>query len=224
MSNQHSNTPDHSNLPQASDPDSPVDLSRRKLGAAIGVSAVLTLASRPVLATNCVSASAAASGNLSHHGTPPTCSGKSPGYWKQHPSSWPSPYTSGSCSAGTYCNLAAKWSGGTLFHPTFSGQKFKADLDSNSSTAKTSLSMMQVMKLADGSNPWGLTDQDNLGMHIVAALLNAKAGYVPSSVLTEAKVINMWNEWATKGYFEPKAGVQWSSAQIVAYIQGTFGA
>jgi len=32
----------------------------------------------------------------------------------------------------------------------------------------------------------------------------------------------MWNEWVTKGYFEPTAGVQWTSSQIVAYIQGTF--
>jgi hypothetical protein len=72
----------------------------------------------------------------------------------------------------------------------------------------------------DGSNPWGLSDPDNLGMHIVAALLNARKGLTP--ILSESDVINMWNEWATKGYFEPTASVHWSSAQIVQYIQGTF--
>jgi hypothetical protein len=119
------------------------------------------------------------------------------------------------------CNNAQNWSGGTLFHPTFSGTRFMADLDGNPSTAKTSLSMMQVMKMNDGSNIWGLTDPDNMGMHIVAALLNAKAGLTP--VLSEMAVINMWNEWATKGYFEPQANVRWNSAQIVRYIIGTFG-
>ena len=80
--------------------------------------------------------------------------------------------------------------------------------------------MMQVMMMNDGNNPWGLTDPDNLGMHIVAALLNAKKGYTP--VLTELDVVNMWNEWASKGYFEPTANVRWNSAQIVQYIVSTF--
>lgn len=200
-------------------PSDAVDPSRRKLtGAALGVSAILTLASRPVLATVCNSPSAAVSGNLSQHGAPAVCRGKSPGYWKEHPGSWPSPYVPGTYTGQK--NQVANWSGGTLFHPLFSGSQFKADIDGNPVTPKTSLSMMQVMIMSDGNNPWGLTDPDNLGMHIVAALLNAKAGLV--SVLSETLVINMWNEWASQGYFEPTAGVQWSSAQIVAYIQTTF--
>ena len=80
--------------------------------------------------------------------------------------------------------------------------------------------MMQVMIMSDGNNPWGLSDPDNLGMHIVAALLNAKAGLTP--VLSETQVINMWNEWVSNGFFEPTANVQWSSAQIVTYIKTTF--
>ena len=218
-------TPDTADIqPEAPQPVS-VDQSRRKLaGAALGVSAILTLASRPVLAGQCVTPSAACSGNLSQHGTPTTCSGKSPGYWKQHPNQWPLPYLPGSCS--DQCNKANKWAGGTLFHPIFGlvtngiGNSFLADFDSNPISGPTSLSMMQVMKMNDGSNPWGLPDPDNLGMHIVAALLNAKKGLTP--ILSESDVINMWNEWATKGYFEPTANVHWSSAQIVQYIQGTF--
>jgi hypothetical protein len=118
------------------------------------------------------------------------------------------------------------WRNGTLFHPNFAlvtnsiGNSFLADLDGNPTTPKTSLSMMQVMMMNDGSNPWGLTDPDNLGMHIVAALLNAKKGYTP--ILSELDVINMWNEWASKGYFEPTANVHWNSAQIVQYIVSTF--
>lgn len=229
-------TPDIPSTPTDASPQEAVDQSRRKLaGVAIGVSAILTLASRPVLAGQCVTPSAACSGNLSQHGTPTTCSGKSPGYWKEHPEQWPSPYAPGTCStkndrnpngASGYCNKAENWSEGTLFHPTFAlvtngiGNSFLADLDGNPISAPTSLSMMQVMMMSDGNNSWGLSDSANLGMHIVAALLNAKKGYTP--ILSETDVINMWNEWASKGYFEPTANVQWDAAKIVLYIQGTF--
>lgn len=211
-------TPENQDTPLDESPNDMIDTSRRKLaGAALGA-AVLTLASRPVLAGQCVTPSAACSGNLSQHGRPTTCSGKSPGYWKEHPESWPAPYLPGDCT--NQCNDVSNWSGGTPFHPTFMGDIFKADLDNNPVTPKTSISMMQVMIMSNGNNPWGLSDPDNLGMHIVAALLNAKSGYTP--VLTEIAVINMWNEWATQGYFEPTAGVQWNSAQIVTYIKSTF--
>ena len=46
--------------------DGPVNPSRRRLtGAGLGVSAIFTLASQPVLANTCLSPSAACSGNLS---------------------------------------------------------------------------------------------------------------------------------------------------------------
>lgn len=204
-----------------------VDQSRRKLtGAAIGASAIFTLASRPVLAgTACVTPSGHASAtHLSHHGSLPTCTGKSPGYWKKEDRPWPSPYLPGSCS--TFCLQPQNWTGGTLFHSVFmkptNGQNaFLADLDNNPATPKTSLSMKQVLTMNDGGNPWGLTDQANLGAHIVAALLNAASGRT-SVVLPEPKVIGMWTEWATKGYFTPTAGVKWYAADIVDYIVTTF--
>ena len=218
MSDHTPETPDTS--PEAS-PNSEINPSRRRLaGAALGVSAIFTLASRPVLAADqCMSPSGAVSGNLSQHGTPTLCSGRTPGYWKTHSGSWPSPYLPGSCNAGNSCNLVQNWKGGTLFHPLFSGTQFMADLDGKPGTPKTSLSLMQVLMLNNGSNPWGLADPDNLGAHIVAALLNAKAGLTP--VLSETDVIGIWNEWVSKGYFEPTANVQWNSAQIVDYLKTT---
>ena len=208
--------------PPAAAQNDTVDQSRRRLaGAALGVSVVFTLASRPVLAADqCMTPSAAVSGNLSQHGTPTLCSGRTPGYWKTHPESWPSPYLPGSCNGGqNICNQAQNWKNGTLFHPLFSGTQFMADLDGNPGTPKTSLSLMQVLMLTNGGNPWGLTDPDNLGAHIVAALLNAAAGLTP--VLSVTDVIGIWNEWASKGYFEPTANVQWNSAQIVDYLKTT---
>jgi hypothetical protein len=74
-------------------------------------------------------------------------------------------------------------------------------------------SMMQVI-LQKG---WG--DPYQLGAHCVAALLNARKGWTP--VLTEAQVRNMFNEYDSKGYFEPTAGVKWYPEDIVAYLQST---
>lgn len=199
-----------------------INKSRRRLtGAGVGVSAIFTLASRPVLAIQCVAASAAASGNLSHHGTPPQCVGRTPGFWKvaQHRTEWPSPYqqgTANSASISTSGNFGSSsspsnWSGGTTFHPEFYGTKFIKN--------NQSLTMNQVMVMNDSSY-LGMTDKDNLGAHCAAALLNAASGRTPG-VLTVEKVKTMWSECQTKGFFEPIAGVKWSPAQVVAYLKTT---
>lgn len=205
--------------PQPADAEVTVNTSRRRLtGAGLGMSAIFTLASRPVLAVQCTSASSAASGNLSQHGTPPQCTGRTPGYWKvaQHGTEWPSPYKQGTCNSsgggdGGCANSPSNWSGGTTFHPELFGAKFTVN--------NKSLTMNQVMVMNDSSYP-GITDKDNLGAHIVAALLNAASGKT-SGVLTVAQVKNMWQECQINGYFEPIAGVKWTPAQVVAYLQST---
>lgn len=206
--------------PQANAPSNP---TRRKLtSVGLGMSAIFTLASRPVLAAQCTSPSAAASGNLSQHGTPVTCTGRTPGYWKQpqHAKAWVAPYSQGTCSGNsgkgsTGCmESPEKWTGGTLFHDVFGGSNFKIN--------NKSLSMNQVMIMNNNSYA-GLSDPDNLGSHIVAALLNAASGKT-DGVLSAMGVIGMWNEWVMKGYFEPSAGAKWTSAQIVAYLQTTMTA
>ena len=60
-----------------------------------------------------------------------------------------------------------------------------------------------------------------LGRYVVAALLNAKAGRTP--VLSEFGVRSMWNDYVSRGYYEPTGGVQWGAAQIVAYLKTTMG-
>lgn len=212
--------------PQPADAEVTVNTSRRRLtGAGLGMSAIFTLASRPVLAVQCTSASSAASGNLSQHGIPPQCTGRTPGYWKnpQWASQWPSPYAQGTCNSGSgngngnngCSNSPSNWSGGTAFHPEFHGSKFMVNNNNNTS----SLTMNQVMVMNDSSY-MGITDKDNLGAHVVAALLNAASGKT-NGVLTVAQVKNMWYECQTNGVYEPTAGVQWSPAQVVAYLQST---
>lgn len=77
----------------------------------------------------------------------------------------------------------------------------------------TSKTLMQVLWLQGNGDPY------QLGAHIVAALLNAKKGWTP--VLTEANVTNIWNEYVSKGYFEPTAGVKWYAETIVKYLKST---
>lgn len=214
---------DNKQLHSADSPDQtpghPIDTSRRRLtGAGLGMSAIFTLASRPVLAAQCTSASAAASGNLSQHGTPPQCTGRTPGFWKgeNKAKEWPAPYKQGTCTKENEgcSNSPENWSGGTTFHPEFYGTKFMVN--------NKSLTMNQVMVMNDSSY-LGLTDQHNLGSHIVAALLNAASGKT-NGVLSVAQVKNMWQECQVKGYFEPTAGVKWYPAQVVAYLQSTMTA
>lgn len=222
MVDNESNSLESSAQNDAVDAETTINRSRRRLtGAGVGVSAIFTLASRPVLAIQCVAASAAASGNLSQHGTPPQCVGLSPGFWKaeQHGSEWPSPYQQGTASSssanssgnGGSSSSPSNWSGGTAFHPEFYGTKFMAN--------NQSLTMTQVMVMNDSSY-LGITDKDNLGAHVAAALLNAVSGKTPN-VLTVEKVKTMWSECQTKGYFEPIAGVKWSPAKVVAYLKTT---
>ena len=82
-------TPDDQESPPEAPQNDPIDRSRRKLtGAALGASAVFTLTSRPVWASQC-SISGMASGNLSEPHQE-VCHGCTPGYWKvcQHLSNW----------------------------------------------------------------------------------------------------------------------------------------
>ncbi len=60
---------------------------------------------------------------------------------------------------------------------------------------------------------------DNLGRYVMAAYLNAAAGY--TSFLTTSMVQQIWNEWCLQGYYAPIAGQKWDSREIVVYLSGT---
>ncbi len=82
-------TPETHDTPPEAPQNDAIDQSRRRLtGAALGVSAVFTLASRPVWASQC-SISGMVSGNLSAP-KGAACAGCTPGYWSkcQHLDSW----------------------------------------------------------------------------------------------------------------------------------------
>jgi len=252
-------------LPQvAVESASSVSISRRNFTkSSLAVSGVLlTLASRSAVGGDlvCKSPSGFLSGNTSVHGTPTTCSGRSPGYWGTRPDQWPMPYEPGKCvnncqssqgsdsssnssskesssnssskdsssnssskdsssgssgssgsnsssqpSAWNSCTKASDWEEGTRFCSVF-------DCYGNGSIY-SQYSMMQVLWLNGNQDPY------QLGAHFVSAILNTRMGVTP--ILSDTEIVNIFNEWNRKGFFEPTAGVKWYAPDIVAYFQST---
>lgn len=210
-----------------------VDVSRRRLGLGLGVSAVFTLASRPVLAGTCMTASSAASGNLSTHGTTPICSGRTPAEWVAFAAQ-----AAGMRSADAN-DPDNGYPGGNLeFHEVFASggdvnwgnERLYVVMGGTSSPSGRRRGMlgapsgggaadtaggMGAFSTAAGPNP--------ISAEFAATLLNINDGLIPESVLNATKLIGMWNEWLTKGSFSPMAGASWNTNQIVAYLQSLQG-
>jgi len=197
-----------------------VDSSRRRFTksglAATGV--ILTLASRPVLAsTVCKSPSAFYSANTSNH-IHEMCFGNYPDYYANNPQAWggtqylPGTYnnnkensnSNGSSNSSkstnsngnpSSTNNVDNWVGGTQFQQAFPGSR-----------RYPGKSMMQVLWIGD-----------SIGGYLCAALLNAALGLTPP--LTETQIVDMCLEYETKGYFEPTAGVHWYEGDIITYLE-----
>ena len=144
-------------------PGQPIDLSRRKLaGVGLGVSAIFTLASRPVWASQCT-LSGMMSGNLSAP-KGEICTGCTPGYWKQdhHLDAWKS----------------------TGFKTTDPFNKVFGVTHYVNSKG-TPYTLLEVLRKLNGN---GDPISTNLGFHAVAALLNAghptvKYGYKAGEII-----------------------------------------
>lgn len=159
---------------------------------------IMTLVSRPTLGANlgCDTPSGFLSGNLSRPYTTQSCSGRTPGYWKNHTGTgdWPAPYYPATIT-GTGGHQA------TRFHSVFSGSFFGNQ------------TFLEVMQNSSGGGTY------DVGNHAAAAILNAAKGWTP--VLTVGQVQNIWSEYLSKGYFEPTAGAKWYAPQIVVYLKTT---
>ena len=204
------------------------DNSRRSFAKSglVASGVLLTLSSRPVLgASVCVSPSGFESGNLSFHGTPILCAGLTPGYYMNH-TDWPSPYvadkttttstvvSSGPKKIGQKASYTSITSAPTTTTTTILGTKFSSVFNcSGYGKQLASFTLMQVIGLT------GWADPQQLGAHCVAALLNAASGKTP--VLNPAQVKNIFNEFDSKGYFEPTVGQKWYPGDIVAYLKTT---
>jgi len=181
--------------PQSSELPTPVSgLSRRRFTqAGLGVSgAVLTLASRSVLAGR--------TGGPGGGGTCKSPSGFLSGNASQH---GPAPICEG--RSPEYWKGQQQWpiARDTSFRNLFNCKP-------NSVYAKYTIGDLITPKNID---------QYGLAMHLIAARLNARRGWTP--FLTEDRIQSMFREWEMSGTFTPSAGVKWSAAQIVFYLQAT---
>jgi hypothetical protein len=169
---------------------------RRFARAGLGASGVImTLVSQPGMATTvCRPPSGFLSGTWASHNPTVTCNGRSPGYWNTHHDQWKS---------------ACRTDGTTLFRSLFSCSGHVSVLQ-----AYTLFDIVDPTKVARGA------DRNNVAMHIVAALLNARADKV--SVLPETRVREIWNEYSSTGYYTPSAGEKkWDGVDIVKYLKST---
>jgi hypothetical protein len=202
---------------EARESGSPLQGRRRLLRGGLAAAPVLmTLASRPALGGQwnvvgtggnwgggggkCVAPSGFVSMPTSHPGKKYTCSGYTPDYWKNcamYKQPWPSPY----------CYTSGWNSWGQPQQPT----KFK-ECFSPCTCYSDSTTLLDVLKMGDVS-------PNDVARYCTAALLNCAANLTP--VLSKSDVEGIWSEFASKGYFEPTAGVKWYHDDIVTYLQST---
>ena len=227
-------TPETPDSPASSHDEKNVDLSRRRL-AGLGAGALITLASRPVLAQECVTPSAAASGNLSAHGPALICSGISPAGWV---SDINQRILNPDCRNVTNNGLP----GGNVYFASIFQNGNGVNWPSNACQGNTGTCNVAGNPVGGGgsatcnngrlyyvmnaylSNPALIPNK--ISAMFAATLLSIRSSppRIPAEVLTETQLIGMWNEWVSKNYFEPNAGGQWGADQIVLYLEGLQGA
>lgn len=168
--------------------NSPQNPSRRRLlrNSAGAVPVVLTLVSAPVRATYYTTpASSFASINTSRPRNTHTTTGCKPSWWKtKHIDSWPA-----SCvNVDSY---------GIRTH-----KKFKDCLGATG-WGNDDKTLLQCLQFTEESGTKGLSK------YLVAAYLNACAGKVSAQLCGVPIARGMWQEYRTKTYYEPTAGIKW---------------
>jgi hypothetical protein len=185
----------------------PKGIARRRFArASAGATGViLTLHSQPGMAAFSKSMCNSPSGYMSMKpgaSAKPqvSCSAnRSHGYWKTHPNAWK-----------TMAGMDSSAKFGSVFRCT------------GSYIGLGNVTMMQVI---DPSKTVKAIDRNNVAMQCVAALLNARAAQQSGirTVLPEDEVIEIWNQFVTRGYYAPTKGAEpWSGAVIAAYLESTF--
>lgn len=181
---------------------------RRFLGKGIKAAPfVITLASQPALGATCFTPSRSLSKNtsISQQGKDGECiNAESPGNYKaqQNPQA-----------------QAYHWPASPLptdpLHPTFlmgnsEGVTKFTKTENNNLVSKTFGEALKVN--APGQ----------VHFHLIGAYLNVQGGngaVIPAHVMTPAGILEIWQEFATKGFYEPMAGVKWYAEDIVLYLK-----
>lgn len=181
---------------------------RRFLGAGTAVITpmILTMVSQPALGVTCFTPSRALSRNtsVSQQAFVGACTGaQSPGNYKQQTSSgtpaysWPIP-----ASTEFHSKFHNGGTTGTRFVKTVNNQV-------------VSMTMLEVLNAGQGEDP------GQVAFHLIGAYLNCLGGggsNISRNAMTPEGVQVIWYEYATKGYYEPTAGVRWFGTQIKEYL------
>ena len=179
---------DQTELPQPLTPSTSAKDGRRRLlrGGLAAAPALLTLTTRPVVAGDCFSASAAVSMSSRTSANRVSCTlGKTPAAWV-NTAAWPAPAKRPNDNGKN----------GTSFEDFFG----KAGGFYTTNDTKT---LLYVLGL--NSN----TGMDGLAKHLVAAYLNRLSEATPLAVLSLATIRDMWDKSVSPGWYEPTAGIKW---------------
>ncbi len=160
-------------------------------GALSGV--ILTMASRNSMATTigALSPSGFDSVTVASHSPGTSKLGRSPGYWKTHPTAWPSAHTDPNLKFGRVFTCSTS---SALFNCT-------------------------LMNVVGNLEPSKSADRQNVAMHIVASLLNVRAHLI--TCMDEYKVFEIWNGYLNGGFVPTAGATPWDGAKIVRYLKST---
>jgi hypothetical protein len=199
----HDKNPDASNSQVSGDGND----RRRFLGAGVAATPfLLTLVSQPALGVTCFTPSRSLSRNtsLSQEGKNGEClNAESPGNYKTQQT-----------EGGAAYHWPAAVPPSTPMHPLFymGGAPGKTKFTKMDGNIEVSMSLGEAIKV----NVSGQAHK-----HLIGAYLNKMGGngaVIPDNVLTAQDILNIWQEYATKGYYEPMAGIQWYEEEIKAYL------
>jgi hypothetical protein len=174
-----------------------------RLGAGTATGVILTLHSQPGMTAEglrCETPSGFMSRTPNSRSPQNACEyNRSHRYWKTHPEEWKS-------RAGVTPR--------TRFGRVFPTSGNYADL--------AGVTLMEVL---DPSPAIKAIDAENVAMQTVAAYLNARAAQYAGqpNVLPEDRVLAIWTDFVTKGYYSPDLGATfWTGGQIAFYLESTF--
>jgi hypothetical protein len=167
---------------------------------------ILTLSSKPVLAGQCTTASAAMSANASRpSSTKRNCAGKSPAYWQSEStySQWPG----NTVAIGTTSTTQASTSGQTgaqQAEAQKASSKSKATLFGEVFAGKSAFSDMTLLAVLKTTS----TGDADVARHLVAAYFNALQG-TTAGVLDVGTVMDIWSSYRRFKYYKPAGDVIW---------------
>lgn len=186
-----------------------VRLRRRFLGrGAAAAPFLITLASQPALGATCFTPSRSLSKNtsVSQQGKEGECTGSaSPEDYKalqaNHNSRGRGPWPNGLSPKDSFHAIFAMGSNEGVTKFTKPGKK-----------QMVSQTFGEVLNQVSGLN---------IHAYLIAAYFNKRSvlsSSIPDNVITTTGILNMWSEYAKKGYYEPFAGVKWYGEEIKNYL------